>query len=98
MFAVMEGRRLFSSVFAITERRDLGLYQVYLSMYLLGFGMGTILANFHMCGVMLVLRAVLNMLVRNVSPRGPMCFTCLMFCLSGPGELVCLLCFMASGI
>ena len=26
MFAVMKGRRLFSSVFAITERRDMGLY------------------------------------------------------------------------
>ena len=43
-------------------------------MSLLGFGMGTMLANFHMCGIMLVLRAVYNMLVRNASPRGPMCF------------------------
>ena len=25
---------------------------------LLGFGMGTMLANFHMCGIMLLLRAV----------------------------------------
>ena len=32
---------------------------------LLGFGMGTMLANFHMCGIMLVLRAIFNMLVRN---------------------------------
>ena len=29
--------------------------------------MGTMLANFHMCGIMLLLRAVLNMLVRNAS-------------------------------
>ena len=29
-----------------------------LSMSLLGFGMWTMLANFHMCGIMLVLRAV----------------------------------------
>ena len=29
------------------------------------------LANFHMCGIMLVLRAVFNMLVRNASPSGP---------------------------
>ena len=36
------------------------------------------LANFHMCGIMLVLRAVFNLLVRNASPRGPMCFRCLM--------------------
>ena len=28
MFAVIEGRRLFSSVFAITEMRDMGLYEV----------------------------------------------------------------------
>ena len=74
---------------AISERRDLGLYEVPLSMSLLGFGIGTMLANFYMCGIMLVLRAVFNMLVRNASPRGPMCFRCLMFNLSGP-------CFIAS--
>ena len=45
-----------------------------LLIFLLGFGMGTMLANLHMCGIMLVLRAVFNMLVRNASPRGPMCF------------------------
>ena len=49
----------------------MGLYEVPLS--LLGFGMGTMLANLHMCGIMLLLCAVLNMLVKNVSPRGPMC-------------------------
>ena len=43
----------------------MGLYAVPLSMSLLGFGMGTTLANFHMCGNILVLRAVFNMLVRN---------------------------------
>ena len=37
----MWGRRLFSSVFAITERRDMGLYEVPLSVSLLGFGIGT---------------------------------------------------------
>ena len=74
----------------------MGLYEVPLSMSLLGFGMGTMLANFHMCGIMLVLRAVYNMLVRNASPRGPMCFRCLMFHLSGPCELLFLLCFIAS--
>ena len=45
-------------MFAITERRDMGLYEVPLSMSLLGFGMGTMSANFHMCGIMLLLRAV----------------------------------------
>ena len=96
MFAVMYGRRLFSSVFAITDRRDMGLYDVPLSMSLLGFGMGTMLANFHMCGIMLVLKAVFNMLVRNASPREPMWFRCLMFNLSGPYELLFLLCFIVS--
>ena len=33
--------------FAITERRDMGLYEVPLSVSLLGFGIGTMLPNFH---------------------------------------------------
>ena len=66
----------------------MNLYEMPLSMSLLGFGMGTMLANFHMCGIMLLLRAVFNMLVRNASPRGPMCFRCLMFSLAGPCELL----------
>ena len=36
----------------------MGMYEVPLSMYVLGFGMGTMFANFHMCGIMLVLRTV----------------------------------------
>ena len=47
----------------------MGLYEVPLSMFLLGFGKGTLLANFHMCGIMLVLRAVFNKLVENANPR-----------------------------
>ena len=31
----------------ITERRDMDLYEVPLSVSLLGFGIGTMLANFH---------------------------------------------------
>ena len=73
------------------------MYEVPLSMSLLGFGMGTMLVNFHMCGIMLVLRAVFNMLVRNASPRGHMCFRCLMFSLSGPCELLFLLCLLPPG-
>ena len=46
----------------------MGLYDVTMSMSLLGFGKGPMLATFHMCGIMLVLRAVLNMVVRNASP------------------------------
>ena len=34
-------------VSVITERRDMGLYEVPLSVSLLGFGIGTMLANFH---------------------------------------------------
>ena len=74
----------------------MGLYEVPLSMSLFDFGMGTMLANFHMCGIMLVLRTVFTMLVRNASPRGPMCFRCLMFNLSGPCELLFLLCCITS--
>ena len=39
-----------SGVFAITERRDMGLYDVPLSMSLLGFVMATMLANFCVLG------------------------------------------------
>ena len=60
-------------------------------MCLLGFRMGTMLANFHMCGIMLLLRAVLNIFVRNASPRWPMCIRCLMFSLSGACDLLFLL-------
>ena len=44
----------------------MGLYKVPLSMSLLDFRMETMLAHFHMCSIMLVLRAVFNMLVRNI--------------------------------
>ena len=69
----------------------MGLYVVPLSMSLLGFGMGTMLANFHMGGIILMLRTVFKMLVRNASPRGHMCFRCLMCSLSGHCELLFLL-------
>ena len=77
----------FSSVFTITERKDVGMSEVPLSMSLLGFGMGTMLAKFHVCGIMLVVRVVINM---------PMCFRYLMFSLSGPCKLLFLLCLIAS--
>ena len=75
------------SVFTITERRDMSLYEVPLSVSLLGFGIGTMLAN-SMCEVLCL----------NASPRGPMCFRCLIFNLSGPCELLFLLFFIASWI
>ena len=73
---------------SLQSLRDMGLYVVPMYITLLGFGMGTMLANFQMCGIMLVLRAVSNMLVRNASPRGPMCFRCRMFNMSGPCKLL----------
>ena len=36
----------------------MGLYEMPLSMSSMGFGIGAMLANFHMCGIMLVLRSV----------------------------------------
>ena len=45
---------------------------------------------------MILLRSVLDMLVRNASPRRPMCFRCLIFNLSGPCELLLLLCCISS--
>ena len=36
-----------STVSAIIERRDMGLYVVPLSVFLLGFGIGTMLVNVH---------------------------------------------------
>ena len=48
----------------------MGLYEVPWCISLLGFGMGFMLANFHMGGIMLALREVFNMLVRNAIPRG----------------------------
>ena len=68
------------------------------SMSLLGFGMWTMLANFHVGGIMFLLRAVLNILARNASPRGHMCFRCLIFNLSGPCKFLFLHYFIASWI
>ena len=45
---------------------------------------------------MFLLSAVLNILVRNASPIGPMCCRYLIFSLSGHCELLFLLCFIAS--
>ena len=74
---------------AFTERGGgKGLYEVLLSMSLLVLGMKTMLANFHTRVIILLLRGILNMLVSNVSPRGPMYFRCLMFYFSGPCELL----------
>ena len=74
----------------------MGLYKVLLFVSLLGFGIGIMLANFYVRGIMFLLRAVLNILVRNASPRRPMCSRGLIFSLSGHCELLFFLCFIAS--
>ena len=43
----MYGSSVFSSVFASTERSEMGLYDVPMSMSLFGFGIGKIIASFH---------------------------------------------------
>ena len=43
----------------------MGLYEVPLSVFLFGFGIGTMLANFHVRGIMFLLREVLNILVQE---------------------------------
>ena len=45
---------------------------------------------------MLLFSDMLFMLVRYASPSGPMCLRCLMLTLSGPVELLFLLCFIAA--
>ena len=45
---------------------------------------------------MLLFSDVLYMLARYASPSGPMCMRCLMLTLSGPVELLYLLCFIAA--
>ena len=63
-------------------------------MSLFGLGIGIMLANFHMWGIMFLLRAAVYMLVRKVSPRGPMCFRCLMLRLSGVVVFAMLYCLL----
>ena len=81
--------------FAIIERRDKGLYVVPLSMSLLGFGNGDYVSQLPYVWYYVGVKSIFNMLVKNASSRGSMCCRCLMFRLSGPCELLFLLCFIA---
>ena len=47
MLFVMYGSSVFSSVFAITERSEMGMYDVPMFMSLFGFGIGMMFASFH---------------------------------------------------
>ena len=44
---VMYESSVFSSVFAITERSEMSLYDVPMCMSLFGFGIGIMFASFH---------------------------------------------------
>ena len=65
----------------------MGLYEVSLSMSLFRLWDGDYVSQLPYV-VVFLLRAVLNIFVRYASPRGPMCFRCLIFNLSGPYELL----------
>ena len=58
------GISVFSSVFAITERNEMGLYDVHMFMSLLGFGIAMMFANSHVGGMMFLFSAMLYILVR----------------------------------
>ena len=47
MLFVIHGSSVFSSVFAITERSEICLYDEPMFMYLFGFGIGMMFASFH---------------------------------------------------
>ena len=82
--------------FAITDRRDIGLYDVPMLMSLLGFGTGMMLANFYTFGILLWVSAALYMFVMYFSSSLPMCLRCFMLMLSGPVELLFLLLLIAA--
>ena len=86
MLFVVYGSSVFSSIF-ITERSEMGLYDVPMFMSLFGFGIRMMFASFHVSEMMLLFSDVLYMLVRYACPSGPMCLSCLMLTLSGPVEL-----------
>ena len=75
-----------SPVSAITKRRDMGMYEVPLSVFI-GFWDGDYASQRPYVWYYVGVRAFFNMLVRNASPSVPMCFRFLIFSLSGPCEL-----------
>ena len=61
------------------KRRVVGsvMYDVPMFMSLLGFGIGMMFDNSHVCGMMFLFGAMLYMLLRYTTPSVPMCFRCL---------------------
>src|SRR5271163_511897 len=95
MFCVTCGRTIFSRIFAMGERSEIGRYDVPSSGFLFGFSIGTILASFQMWGIVLLFRDFSSRVLRYSSAMGPRCFRCFMLMLSGPVELLFLAVLMA---
>ena len=87
---------LFSSVFAITETKDMGQYEVPSFYIFVVFWDRDYVSQLSYVRDYVVVKSILSMIVINASLRGSMCFMCLIFSLSGPCELLFLLCFIAS--
>lgn len=64
MLLIISGRTIFSKVFAIGERSEIGRKEEPICVFLLGFGMGIIFAVFQICGIVLVFNDKLYIFVR----------------------------------
>ena len=51
---------VFSGVLANLERREMSLYEVPMLLFLFDFGMGMMLTNIHMCGMLCVYMSYTN--------------------------------------
>ena len=63
--------------------------------FLFGFGMGMILASFHIFGIVFRCMARLYVFVRYAMALGPRCLRCCIFMSSGPVDLFVLLFLIA---
>ena len=88
MFTVMYGRRLLSSIFAITEGRDMDLYEVPLSV--LCFRIGDYVSQLPYLWYYVIVKSRFEH-DREECPGGPMCFRYMMFNLLGSCEWLFLL-------
>ena len=74
----------------------MGLYEVSLSMSLLGFGMGTNVSQLPYVWYYVGVKSSFQHAREECESKRVYVFRCLMFNLSGPCELLCLFCFIAS--
>ena len=73
----------------------MGLYEVPLSVSLLGFGIRTMLANFHVWGIMFFVKSRFKHTCEECESKRAYVFY-VPHILSGPCELLFFLCFIAS--